>query len=124
MTCQRNLPPATGGLVLCNILLALFMLAYMNSLHTNAKFPRFLAYRCVGQAFFSGLFFGALIIYAATHWGWDTWAYVCLVWGITLLVCLVHNFVVMGIFVIGLPIWRFTCRSERARDQRGEAMEL
>jgi hypothetical protein len=54
MTRQRNLPSATGGLVLCNILLALFMLAYMNSLHTNAKFPRFLAYRCVGQAFFSG----------------------------------------------------------------------
>jgi hypothetical protein len=77
IACQRNLPSAAGGLVLCNILLPLFMLAYMNSLHTNAEFPRFLAYRCVGQAFIFGLFLAAIIVYAATNWGWDTWAYVC-----------------------------------------------
>jgi hypothetical protein len=124
ITCHRNLQSATGGLVLCNILLPLFMLAYMNSLHTNAEFPRFLAYRCIGQAFIFGLFLAAVIVYAATNWGWDTWAYVCLVWAITRLFCLVHDFVVMGLFWMRLPIWRFTCRSERARDRRGEAVEL
>jgi hypothetical protein len=124
ITCQRNLPSATGGLVLCNILLPPFMLAYMNSLHTNAELPRFLAYRCVGQAFVSGLVFAAIIVYAATHWRWDTWAHVCLVWAITPLVCLVHDFVVMGICFMGLPIHGFTTRSERPIDRRGEQIEL
>lgn len=82
---QNNFLAAVGGLTICDVLILLFLVAYASSLHRNATFSQFLAFRCVGQAFLSGLILGVPIALSLYNFEeWRTGAYFCAVWVITL----------------------------------------
>lgn len=90
----QNFLASVGGLAFCDVFIVLFLLTYADSLHTNATFSRFLAYRCLGQALLSGFTLGVPIALAPYNFReWRTGMYFCVGWAIALLVCLVHDFI-------------------------------
>ena len=112
LTCRANMLAAAGGFMTCNLFICVSLLAYARSPYLNAEFPAWVALQCVGQAFIAGLLLAIPVTVGVFRMS-EPWGYLPWVWAITLLVDFTYDFLLVGLFWIRLPVWRFTTRAQR-----------
>lgn len=120
-TVKANLFAALGGMLVANIFILIAAVSYTKSLHRNATFTRRLAWRRFWQGLVTGALLGIPITLAYYHFkGWDTAFWAAALWTVALLMFLVHDVFILGMWWKKLPFWRFRTRSERPQ---GVAMQ-
>lgn len=106
-------------MLVANIFILIAAVSYTKSLHRNATFPRRLVWRCFWQALGLSALLGIPITLAYYHFkGWDTAFWAAVLWTIALLMFLVHDVFILGMWWKRLPFWRFRTKSERPVDRR------
>lgn len=119
---RNNLTAVSGGLAILLFCLAASLSVYDYTLHTYLGWPKTLVSRCVGQAFFCGVFTGMPVVLRTKD---DTkrWEYSNIVWGTMLAVIAVHDFILVGRLMKGSTAWELFYPLSHANERREQAQE-
>lgn len=110
-TCETDVFATACGLVVCFVMVCISLLCYAFSLHWNEIFSQLRSYLGVGLAVAISLLAAALLV--CERGEWNTWAFLAWVSTIALGGIFVVDFLIFGLLVFRLSVWRFMERIHR-----------
>lgn len=119
---RNNITSVSGGLAILLFCLAASLSVYGYTLHTYLGWSKTLASRCVGQALFCGVCTGMPIM-LGTNDKIKRWEYSNVVWATTLIVIVLHDFLVVGRLMKDSTAWELFYPLSHAIDRREEAQQ-